>query len=303
MKLRTQVLVFLLIFALTPLLTAVVINVPLVFDNLELFYRKAHLQSLRAIFYDLDQHLANRQELVRLLSKSLPKPNLILGETGNPKDIDLARTQYTKWINLILPDHLDIVQIIFMDNTGQERFWLERDNSTEWRPTLKPPERSPEDFIRAAERLEPGQVLRSFIRLTPQNTNKDPNRFMTLYLIGRIVITIKNRSMASIGLVSMVLDVGGIAKFYPQAIWVNSNGSYLQTDTTKSTAEQAFHDYPGLDKIFAKGKLDLWKGPKGQQILWEALFPTESSGPLWVGRHVDSAPITAFRNALAIRVL
>ncbi|KOR27453.1 histidine kinase, partial [Achromatium sp. WMS3] len=65
----------------------------------------------------------------------------------------------------------------------------------------------------------------------------------------------------------------------------------------------AFHDYPGLDKIFAKGKLDLWKGPKGQQILWEALFPTESSGPLWVGRHVDSAPITAFRNALAIRVL
>lgn len=302
MKLRTQVLVFLLIFALTPLLIAVIINVPLVFDNIERFYRKTHLQNLQAIFLDLDQHLANRQELVRLLS-NLPEPGILLGGTSNEREIDLARAHYTQWINQILPDQFDIVQIVFLDELGQERFWLERDTKTqEWHPTTHPPDRPPEDFILASRSLEPGRILRSYIRLDPEQGKQDYGRLMTLYLIGRVQAFAKGR-MVPIGSVLMIVDVGGIAKFYPRTLWVNNNGSYLQTDTAKNAEAQAFRDYPGLEHIFAKGMLDIWKGQNGQQILWQALFPTENSGYLWVGRQIDPSPIRDFRNVLLLRVL
>ena len=69
MRLRTQILVFLLLFGLAPLLLAFAINIPLVFNSLELLYHKAHLQNLRADFRDLDQHIASRVEMVRLLAK------------------------------------------------------------------------------------------------------------------------------------------------------------------------------------------------------------------------------------------
>ena len=59
MRLRTQILIFLLLFGLAPLLLAFAINIPLVFNSLELFYHKAHLQNLRADFRDLDQHIAS----------------------------------------------------------------------------------------------------------------------------------------------------------------------------------------------------------------------------------------------------
>jgi hypothetical protein len=59
-KLRNLILLFLLVFALTPLILAVLINLPLVLDRTALFYQKAYLQNLRADFRDLDQHLASR---------------------------------------------------------------------------------------------------------------------------------------------------------------------------------------------------------------------------------------------------
>ena len=77
-KLRTQILLFLFLFALMPLLAAVVINLPLVLDRLELFYHKAHLQNLRADFRNLDQHLASRHEMARVLAK-LPEPGIMPG--------------------------------------------------------------------------------------------------------------------------------------------------------------------------------------------------------------------------------
>ena len=81
-KLRTLILLFLLVFGLTPLILAVLINLPLVLDRTALFYQKAYLQNLRADFRDLDQHLASRNEMIRLLTK-LPEPGLILGEEGD----------------------------------------------------------------------------------------------------------------------------------------------------------------------------------------------------------------------------
>ncbi|MBP7983890.1 MAG: hypothetical protein KAY97_03430, partial [Chromatiaceae bacterium] len=69
MKLRGSILLFLLVFGLTPLLMATAINLPLVLERIALFYQKAYLQNLRADFRDLDQHLASRHEMIRLLAK------------------------------------------------------------------------------------------------------------------------------------------------------------------------------------------------------------------------------------------
>jgi hypothetical protein len=78
--------------------------------------------------------------MIRLLAK-LPEPGLILGEQGNEEEIDLARARYTSWINQILGEQRDIVQILFLDAEGQERFWLERDAKTqEWQPTARLPD-------------------------------------------------------------------------------------------------------------------------------------------------------------------
>jgi signal transduction histidine kinase/CheY-like chemotaxis protein len=302
LKLRTHILIYLLAFALTPLIAAVLINLPLVFGSLELFYHKAHLQNLRADFRDLDQHLASRHEMIRLLAK-LPEPGSILGETEDTEEMDLARARYTQWVNQILQDQRDIIQIMFLDDFGHERFWLERDPETQqWQPTMRMPDRPPEDFIQAAPHMEPGGVLVSRIRLNAKLGGQDPRRLMNLYLISP-VISSSTGPIKTMGSVVMSIDVGGIAQFYRNSLWVNNNGSYLQPGEPLSDHTQAFADFPGLQGIFAAGKLDLWKGSDGQQVLWVPLFRTENSGPLWVGRQVDPSPLAAFRNALTVRVL
>ena len=174
MKLRGSILLFLLVFGLTPLLMAAAINLPLVLDRVALFYQKAYLQNLRADFRDLDQHLASRHEMIRLLAK-LPEPGLILGEQGNEEEIDLARARYTGWINQILGEQRDIVQILFHDAEGQERFWLERDAKTqEWRPTARLPDHPSEELEAAGLRIPPGEVLVSRIRIEPDADGRLP---------------------------------------------------------------------------------------------------------------------------------
>ena len=118
MKLRAYILLFLLVFGLTPLILALLINLPLVLDRTTLFYQRAYLQNLRADFRDLDQHLASRHEMIRLLSK-LPEPGLILGEQGDADQIDLSRARYTTWINQIFADQRAVIQILFVgDDPG-----------------------------------------------------------------------------------------------------------------------------------------------------------------------------------------
>jgi signal transduction histidine kinase/CheY-like chemotaxis protein len=269
---------------------------------MELFYHKAHLQNLRADFRDLDQHLASRHETVRLLAK-LPEPGAILGDADDPEQVDLARARYTQWINQILQDQLDIIQILFLGDAGRERFWLERDPETQqWRPTTRIPDRPPEDFVRAAARVDAGGVLVSRIRLNPRLGARDPRRLMNLYLISPIPGQSKGRA-GPIGSVAISIDVGGMAEFYRNTLWVNDSGSYLEPSGFDEDRGRAFRDFPGLEDIFARGTLDLWKGPHGQQVLWVPMFLTENSGPLWVGRQVDPSPLAAFRNALVFRVM
>ncbi len=299
MKLRSQILLFLLVFGLSPLLLSVAINLPLVLERTGLFYQKAYLQNLRADFRDLDQHLASRHEMIRLLAK-LPEPGLILGEQGEEDQIDLARARYTGWINQILSDQRDIIQILFLDAEGQERFWLERNEKTlEWRPTADLPERPNEPFIAAGLRMQPGGVMVSRIRIDPLAGAEDPRQLMTLSLISAIGGGPRAETQ---GLVAMTIDVGGLAQFYRDTLWVNNNGSYLRPGRPIGEEPEAFNDFPGLARIFADGQLALWRDERGGQILWVPMFLTEDAVPLWVARPVNPSPLADFRNAIVARV-
>ncbi|MCB1759859.1 MAG: response regulator [Gammaproteobacteria bacterium] len=299
MKLRTQILLFFLLIALLPLIVAVGLNLPLVLERMELFYHKAHLQNLRADFRDLDQHLASREEMVKLLSR-LPEPGSMLGHSSQDEQtIDQARTRYTSWINQILRDQLDIIQIIFLDSNGNERFWLERDiNSQQWQPTLTPPAPLNREFINSVLQVSPGNILASPISLAPEAGAEDPRRIMTLRLAG----TIGDAEQQIIGAVMLNIDVGGIARYYRNTLWVHANGTFLQYTGSEIPGGNAFAQFDGLAAIFASEKPALWKGDGGQ-IMWVPMFLTEQSGALWVGRSVDPSPISQFRNALTLRVL
>ena len=299
-KLRAYILIFLLIFGLTPLVLAVLINLPLVLDRTAMFYQRAYLQNLRADFRDLDQHLASRHEMIRLLSK-LPEPGLILGEQGDAGEIDVSRARYTSWINQILADQRDIIQILFVGDDGLERFWLARDPRTqEWRPTASPPQLPNREFLSAALELQPGAVMVSRIRIDPAAGAEDPRQLMTLSLTSRIG---GEKPEAPRGVVVMTIDVGGLAQFYRDTLWVNHDGSYLRPGQPASGQPEAFEDFPGLAELFAAGSLAVWKGRQGRQLLWVPMFLTEDGVPLWVGRPVDSSPIDEFRDALMLRVL
>ena len=299
MKLRTQILVFLLVFGLAPLVLSVAINFPLVLERTTMFYQRAYLQNLRADFRDLDQHLASRHETIRLLAK-LPEPSLVLGEQGDDDQIDRARARYTGWVNQILADQRDIIQILFVDAGGQEAFWLERDGATlRWHPTAEVPERPGAPLLDAALRMTPGGVIVSRIRIDAVAGSEDPRKLMTLGLVSGI----GGARGETVGLVVMTIDLGGLAEFYRDTLWVNNNGSYLRPGQPISDEPEAFADFPGLGDIFAEGNLALWTGKRGGPLLWVPMFLTEDSVPLWVGRRVDPSPIEEFRNALMLRVV
>lgn len=296
MTLRFYLLAFLLLFGLTPLVLAVAINLPLVLERTTLFYQRAYLQNLRADFRDLDQHLASRHEMIRLLAR-LADPTLMLdgGEVG--EEVDAARARHSRWINQILFDQGDIIQLLYLDPQGEARFWLGRDARTQgWEPMPEPPRQPNPGLLRAGLDLQPGAVMVSRIRIDPRAGGEDPRRLMTLELLSRI------GGEAPHGLVVMTLDVGGLAQFYRETLWVNHDGSYLRPGQPGGGEPEAFEDFPGLADIFAAGNLAVWKGAHGEQLLWVPMFLTEDGVPLWVGRAVDPSPIDAFRNALMLRV-
>jgi len=302
-KFRTQIFSFLFLFGFAPLIAAVVINLPLVLDRLELFYQRAHLQNLRADFRDLDQHIASRQEMVRLLAK-LPDPGTLLGEGKVPeKEVDLARARYTEWINQILEEQIDITQILFVDRKGRDRFWLERDPESQiWRPTTSPAARPSNELIRAAMGLERGGVLVSLIQVDPKAGAVDPRRLMSMYLVSPIGRQPGSSGGGAMGAVVMTIDVGGLAHFYRNTLWVRSDGSYLGQQGMFRSPSSAFDDFKGLKEIFKAGTLALWKQGDAQ-VIWVPMFRTSQGDYIWVGRSVDPSPLADFRIALVARVL
>ncbi len=305
MKIRSQILILLFLFGFAPLTAMVLTNLPFVLERLEFFYHKAYLQNLRADFRDLDEHLASRHEMLRLLAK-LPEPGLILGDRKlqQGESIDRARVRYTEWINQILRDHLDIFQILFLDLEGKPRFWLELNARTQqWEPTIKIPDMPSREFFQSNIHQEYGRVAVSKISLNPSAAHLDPRRFMTLRMISPIIGPDRQDRVAPLGAVVINIDVGGMARAYRNTLWVTNDGAYLDERLKGSDKPRAFEDFNGLQEIFENNTLALWEGGQGRQVIWVPLFSTEGSGPLWVGRPVDPSPLDTFRNVLISRVM
>jgi len=225
MSLRMRILLFLFVFGLVPLLLGVVINLPLVLERVDLFYRHAFLQNLRADFSDLDQHLASRDASVRLLAR-LPEPGALVGDDSEEgqAEIDLARARYTQWINRILGEELDITEILFLDQDGVERFWLERDGDGKWQPTTRRLRGVPPDQVALLLSGRVSNVVLSPLRI--DLSAADPARVFTLQLLSPIASGVPGDT--PIGLVAITLDIAGLVRRDPQTLWVYGDGAYLR---------------------------------------------------------------------------
>ncbi len=299
MSLRTRILLFLFVFALLPLLGAVAINLPLVLDRVELFYRQAFLQNLRADFQDLDTHLASRDEMLRLLAK-LPEPGVVLGQDPRVGQAQIARARlkYTEWINRILQDQLDIVEILFLGRDGTPKFWLSRDpENHRWRPTTTPPHLPPEELIQQVLAAKAPVVLLAPVSIDEKAT--DLSRAVTLQLMAPLG---PSEGKETYGAVAMTLDIGGLVRRDERTLWVHDDGRYLNVPGIVQRSGSAFEDFPGLKEKFAARKIVLWEGKDGRTVIWVPLLRTEGDKPLWVGRPVREEPLMALRDALIFRV-
>lgn len=298
MKLRRLILIILLLFGLTPLTLALLINVPLVMERIEGFYHKAHLQNLRADFRDLDQHLAGRYDTVRLLAK-LPESPMLLGSGMSE---EATKIHFIQWVNRVLQDQRDIVEIAYYDTLHQEHFSLQRNAETGALESLgtaiQPPSK---DFLDAALKLSPGGALISRLLVNPDLLQEQPNHFMTLQLISPVFSPYLPRDVTGeplVGAVAITIDVGGLARAYENTLWVHDDGRYLAVSPKGQSKTTAFEDFPGLQQLLDKGVMTLWTGPGQAQVIWIPMFNTESEGRLWVGREVDPSPIEAFRTTI-----
>lgn len=297
MKLHTQILLLLLLFGLAPLLAAVVINLPFVLDRMQLFYHKAHLQNLRADFRILDQHLARRNEMTRVLAK-LPEPGIMSSPSEQDGDfnLDKERARYTNWVNRLLANMTDITQVLFVDHKGHPQFWLSRGTKD---PTLIPAASPPLlpslELLKAALGEELDTVLVSPLSIPGNGQEESPY----LHIVAPVTL---QGSQTPVGAAIMTLAISGMAKSYADMLWVLDDGRYLDSQGSLRTGANAFQDHPGLAELFARHQLSLWENGK-QQIIWLPMFPTEGEGALWVGRAVDPSPLASFSLSLSWRVL
>ncbi|MBT8430826.1 MAG: response regulator, partial [Gammaproteobacteria bacterium] len=299
MSLRMRILLFLFVFGLVPLLLAVVINLPLVLERVDLFYRHAFLQNLRADFSDLDQHLASRDASVRLLAK-LPEPGALVGDDGeeDQAEMDLARARYTQWINRILGDERDITEILFLDEAGVERFWLERDGDGEWQPTTRRLRGVPPDQVALLLSGRVSNVVLSPLRI--DLSADDPARVFTLQLLSPIASGVPGDT--PIGLVAITLDIAGLVRRDNKTLWAYDDGNYLHLPDLPGREGKAFEDFPGLAEDFQANRIVLWEQGDDRAI-WVPMFRTVEGRTLWVGRSVDDGPLQAFRTEIIFRVL
>lgn len=302
MNFRKQILLVFFLFGFVPLFFLVAVNLPLVLDKIETFFYQGHLVNLRADFRDLDQHVASRYEVTRLLAR-LPEPGSVLGEReGTPEeDIDLARARYTAWINGVLGGSEDITQIIFYNRSGETRFWLERDAELDgWIPTTRLIAEASPNLIRQGMNTPDKGVLVSRLVLDPEGGRDDPSRLMTLWLVSPILLPEYDQP---VGAVAVNVDVSGMARGYgDRTFWVRDTGEFLDYGDPNAPSGPAESLFPGVAETFAAKKAALWSAG-GQRAIWAPLFVTENDAPLWVGRRVDDRELDEFRDQLNLRVL
>ena len=306
-KLRTYVLLILLLFGLAPLVAEQLMNQPLMFDRLTQLYHDAHLQNLRADFHELDQHIASRQETVRIIARFPHIKQLMSGQIG--PELTLVKERYTNWMNHLVFDRPDVTQVLFVDRDGNERLLMHRDPATAQmyiEEHLKVKMDKP--FLDGGIKAPRGRVITGPIDIDEQAGQLNPARFINLQLITPVYEQEFggagfDPSSESLGAVVINLDVSGLAQVFRDILWVHHNGRYFRGVDFSEDGPTAFADYPGLNRLFAAGNLGLWKGEDGRQAIWIPLFPTTDFGPLWVGRLVDSSPLDTFRNNLELRTV
>jgi signal transduction histidine kinase/CheY-like chemotaxis protein len=304
-KLRTYVLLILLLFGLAPLVAEQLMNQPLMFDRLTQLYHDAHLQNLRADFHELDQHVASRQETVRIISRFPHMQQLMSGQAG--PELGVVKERYTTWMNHLIFDRPDIAQVLFVDREGRQRLLMHRDPATnqmyvEEHLQAKADKSLLDGGIKAAR----GLVITGPIDIDEQAGQLNPTRFINLQLITPVYEqefggVRFDPGAESLGAVVINLDVSGLARVFRDILWVHHNGRYFRGAGVSEAGATAFTDYPGLNKLFSEGELGLWRGEDGRQAIWIPLFATTGSGPLWVGRVVDSSPLDTFRKNLELR--
>jgi signal transduction histidine kinase len=300
MSLRLRILLFLFLLGLVPLVLAVVINLPLVLERVDLFYRTAFLQNLRADFSDLDQHLASRDASVRLLAR-LPEPGALIGSSAedDKSEIDLARARYTQWINRILGEERDVTEILFLDQDGVERFWLERESgSGEWQPTTRRPRGVSAEQVAMLLSERRVNVVLSPLRIDLDA--EDPARMFTLQLLSPIAPALPGDP--PLGVVAITLDIAGLVRRDPQTLWVHDDGRYLRLSDLDGPEGSAFDDFPGLADDFSANRVVLWEHDD-RRAIWVPMFHTVDGRTLWVGRAVDDEPLQIFRTEIVLRVL
>ena len=306
-KLRTQVLLILFLFGLAPLIAHQLINQPLMFDWLTRLYNDAHLQNLRADFHELDEHIASRRETVRIISRFPHIKQLLSGQ--DVQELEVVQGRYVDWMNRLVSDRLDVVQVLFVDRNGNQRLLMQSERNTPEMHIEKHHEVDlDQSFFDEGIRALRGRVITSNINIDERAGRENPTRYMNLQLITPVFEQQALRSgvtapVPPIGAVVINLDIGGLARVFQGLLWVHDDGRYLTEVGTEEAASTAFADFPGLDGLFKTGNLNLWKGEDGRQAIWVPLFATTDSGPLWVGRFVDSSPLDSFRKNLELRTV
>ncbi len=270
----------------------------MVVNQLERFYHQAHLQNLRADFRDIDQHIASRNETVRLLGK-LPEPALLTSRTdGVGFSIDSERDLYLAWLDRVLRDQLDITHIIFLDANGLPLWRLKRDQSSGyWVQNEKAYDPVNPDFVSNSLNLRPGRSIAGPLHHQQTDEGED---FLFLRLTSPVY---EFEFQPPVGAVVINIDVGGLANAYRQTYWVFDNGEYLRNAKPSESSLNAFEDFPGLDDVFTGTEAALWNPRNADPVIWIPMFPTNSGKPLWVGRQVNPSPLKAFKNQLLMRVL
>lgn len=331
-KLRTYVLLILFLFGLAPLLAEQLFNRSLMFERLTQLYNDAHLQNLRADFNELDQHNASRRETVRIISRFPHIKQLMQGQAG--PELSVVKERYTDWMNRLVFDRLDIVQVLFVDSDGNQRLLMHRHSeSHEMYIEEDMKVAIDEALFNSGIKAERGHVLTGPIDIDEHAGKLNPARFINLQLIIPVYeqildvrgsmsssgtslnATIPNNRVASspLGAVIVNLDVSGLARAFSDLLWVYHDGRYFRGAKSDEETTTAFNDFPGLDQLFAARNLALWKADDhgvseddnsekhGRQVIWAPLFATTGTGPLWVGRVVDSSPLDRFRQYLELR--
>jgi signal transduction histidine kinase/CheY-like chemotaxis protein len=301
MNLRVLIFLALLFVGLAPMLAAVVLSVPNALEMIEGFHQQTQLQNLRADFADLDQYLASRKEMVRLLAKLVPNGLFLEGIDQEGTGVNHAQQeQFVYWVNQVLRGGLDIYRVVYLDTSGKEDFRLERQEMGSPLVPVEPSQDSDDQtYFDAAASLSPERVYVGPIRLADAGGAGGPLHFLTL----RMATPVVPGSDGGQGVVIIHVDMGGLPIAHPNTTWVHNDGRYLFLLGLIGYPHSAFSDYPGLDEVFRQGDLALWRGPKGERVIWVPMFATERSGPIWVGRPVEPTGIQSFLQTLQQRVL